>query len=133
MMEVVPFIPYWGYVKAIAATILLLLVLGAGCSIQKGIDSKHVNKALAAKVEAEQKYSLVMLQIEESNKRVLEAEKEAALLAEKNEALAKEASVQKKQKDKAAKEYQKKLEEAKRDPSCASLLEMKLCEAVSGY
>ena len=133
MMEVVPFIPYWGYVKAVAAAILLLLVLGAGCSIQKGIDSKHVNKALAAKVEAEQKYSLVMLQIEESNKRVLEAEKEAALLAEKNEALAKEASVQKKQKDRAAKEYQKKLEEAKRDPSCASLLEMKLCEAVSGY
>ena len=133
MMEVVPFIPYWGYVKAVAAAILLLLVLGAGCSIQKGIDSKHVNKALAAKMEAEQKYSLVMLQIEESNKRVLEAEKEAALLAEKNEALAKEASVQKKQKDRAAKEYQKKLEEAKRDPSCASLLEMKLCEAVSGY
>ena len=133
MMEVVPFIPYWGYVKAVAAALLLLLVLGAGCSIQKGIDSKHVNKALAAKVEAEQKYSLVMLQIEESNKRVLEAEKEAALLAEKNEALAKEASVQKKQKDRAAKEYQKKLEEAKRDPSCASLLEMKLCEAVSGY
>lgn len=133
MMEVVPFIPYWGYVKAVAAALLLLLVLGAGCSIQKGIDSKHVNKALAAKVEAEQKYSLVMLQIEESNKRVLEAEKEAALLAEKNEALAKEASAQKKQKDRAAKEYQKKLEAAKRDPSCASLLEMKLCEAVSGY
>ena len=133
MMEVVSFIPYWGYVKAVAAALLLLLVLGAGCSIQKGIDSKHVNKALAAKVEAEQKYSLVMLQIEESNKRVLEAEKEAALLAEKNEALAKEASAQKKQKDRAAKEYQKKLEEAKRDPSCASLLEMKLCEAVSGY
>ena len=133
MMEVVPFIPYWGYVKAVAAAILLLLVLGAGCSIQKGIDSKHVNKALAAKMEAEQKYSLVMLQIEESNKRVLEAEKEAALLAEKNEALAKEASEQKKQKDKVAKEYQKKLEAAKRDPSCASLLEMKLCEAVSGY
>ena len=125
--------PYVRTIRAVAAAVVLLLVLGAGCSIQKGIDSKHVNKALAAKVEAEQKYSLVMLQIEESNKRVLEAEKEAALLAEKNEALAKEASAQKKQKDRAAKEYQKKLEEAKRDPSCASLLEMKLCEAVSGY
>lgn len=125
--------PYVRTIRAVAAAVVLLLVLGAGCSIQKGIDSKHVNKALAAKVEAEQKYSLVMLQIEESNKRVLEAEKEAALLAEKNEALAKEAAEQKRQKDKAAKDYQKKLEAAKRDPSCASLLEMKLCEAVSGY
>ena len=125
--------PYVRTIRAVAAVVVLLLVLWAGCSIQKGIDSKHVNKALAAKMEAEQKYSLVLLQIEESNKRVLEAEKEAALLAEKNEALAKEAAEQKRQKDKAAKEYQKKLEAAKRDPSCASLLEMKLCEAVSGY
>ena len=125
--------PYLHIIKAAAAAVVLLLVLGAGCSIQKGIDSKHVNKALADKLEAEQKYSLVLLQIEESNKRVLEVQKEAALLAEKNEALAKEAAEQKRQKDKAAKDYQKKLEAARRDPSCASLLEMKLCEAVSGY
>ena len=129
-MQVAPFI------NAAKVFVLILLLAGAmlgGCTWQRDIDEDKIAAAREAELKAESKYDRLLLDIEVSNNAALAAEERAKKLEEENERLAREASEQKKQKDKAAKEYQKKLEEAKRDPSCASLLEMKLCEAVSGY
>ena len=107
--------------------------MAGGCSWQRSIDEDKIEEATSNKLKAEAKYDRLLLDIESSNAKALAAEERAKKLLEENEALAKEAAEQKRQKDKAAKDYQKKLEAARRDPSCASLLEMKLCEAVSGY
>lgn len=119
--------------KAVVFASMLGAAMFSGCSMQKRIDKEKVEEAVKGRDAAVTTYNRLIDDIKNSNEKALEAERRAEELAKENEKLAEDAQDKKEALDRASKDYEKKLKAAKKDPSCASLLQMEVCETLSDY
>lgn len=121
------------YATAIRAILSVLLAIGlvvGGCSYGKK-DGEAERVALASQVSSLQEANDRFSEIQAIKNREIEKAQEAAAKWEKlANKTAKEAEEARAAKAKADKERQKALSEARRDPTCAELLERNVCDVV---